>query len=684
MTSIVNTSFKLVSEYDNSGIRAAMKDQDEFSRKMIAGMTESGQSGKTDPMMAKLSNLSQEQIRASEEISAKNRAALQTEAETARRIDVERRQAAISLAAQKQESLQAEAEASRKLDVERRQAALSLSEQRKSAIAEEEAAWRKQLASKSNAMNAGVGGQGGSAGLAASLADEAAANQVKADKQYWAERGRMRDQDIKDQIQADNLVRMQSTADEQTARKASADALRLQKLEALDSLKSQGQQLRLGMLTESQRTAMIRKADLEHLQMLMKFNSISKDEFEKLSQQAGKLNLTNIGQGIGSGSASGNKTAMIAQQLGFGMQDFSSQIANSKNGIDGLGRGLMAVSNNAQMLGSAFGPTGLAITAIGGSLVGIIVPQMIKWLDLSREASKAADATTKAILEQVDAIAKLRAAQRGPDADRGKTAFEQAKQNEADIRTGEEKAKALRAQLAEANNIVEMEKNADRERTHRLMNEQKLVPATMDRIRVGLNVMGGGEGTIQSEATANAKKTAQDLADELRTQEQALQDNRRKQAAIEEEFGKDIKNQEDLRNKEREQKMLEDARRLGGELQKIEEEKQKAIDRARDEEIERNRRAIQSDLDEQLRAADVQQSELAKQMDSLRQGNMTANGSSAALRRGTSAATSAISRAIAGTASVEDGQRAQLRALEQLHKDLQDVKQQLNFKRGSI
>lgn len=129
------------------------------------------------------------------------------------------------------------------------------------------------------------------------------------------------------------------------------------------------------------------------------------DAFERMDASAAKLKNTMVASEtvLKSGGGFGRGGAQIAQQLGFGMQDFSSQLMNSKNLADGLGRGIMSVSNNVQMMGAAFGPTGMAITAIGGAVAGMVLPATIKWL-MNTEAEEKA---LKDVADQYERIAKL-------------------------------------------------------------------------------------------------------------------------------------------------------------------------------------------------------------------------------------------------------------------------------------
>ncbi|NBW09975.1 MAG: hypothetical protein EBR82_18310 [Caulobacteraceae bacterium] len=74
-----------------------------------------------------------------------------------------------------------------------------------------------------------------------------------------------------------------------------------------------------------------------------------------------------------SGMGGAGKAAMAVQQIGFGLQDFSSQLETR-----GLSGAIGAVTNNVQMLGAAFGPVGMAVTALGGALGGILLPRLLE------------------------------------------------------------------------------------------------------------------------------------------------------------------------------------------------------------------------------------------------------------------------------------------------------------------
>ena len=99
------------------------------------------------------------------------------------------------------------------------------------------------------------------------------------------------------------------------------------------------------------------------------------------------------------------KLAQPAQQFGYMIQDFSSQIETR-----GLGGAIGAITNNVQMLGAAFGPVGMAISSIGGAVAGLVLPKMIDWLSntqqLNKEAKELED-NYKRVAEQTKFIAKI-------------------------------------------------------------------------------------------------------------------------------------------------------------------------------------------------------------------------------------------------------------------------------------
>lgn len=216
------------------------------------------------------------------------------------------------------------------------------------------------------------------------------------------------------------------------------------------ALQEQGAALRLQLLTETEKAAIRKQADLDHLRMMREANTISEKEFALWSRKAGTLGLGNTGLDNNMNNR-GFQGAMAAQQIGFGIQDFASQMANSKNMVDGLGRGVMAVSNNVQMLGAAFGPTALAATAIGGALTGLILPATIKWMSNNDAIEKQMDS----IAAKMDHMAKRQmelVSLRNLDGQSAQDAAEQAKKQ---LKDAEDLTKVLQGQSAGKRNEVD-------------------------------------------------------------------------------------------------------------------------------------------------------------------------------------------------------------------------------------
>ncbi len=93
------------------------------------------------------------------------------------------------------------------------------------------------------------------------------------------------------------------------------------------------------------------------------------------------------------GSSSGGLGRGIGQAA-FAVQDFTSVLA--LGGANSFSRALMSTMNNVQMLGMAFGPWGMALTAAAGALGSILIPKLFE----GGEAMKSlADQTKDAIKE---------------------------------------------------------------------------------------------------------------------------------------------------------------------------------------------------------------------------------------------------------------------------------------------
>lgn len=201
-----------------------------------------------------------------------------------------------------------------------------------------------------------------------------------------------------------------------------------------------------------------RQRDFDHKQALRDLNV----EAVKQREAANMPSPGNPGSPGSPGAMPAGKKGpnfgMMASQVGFGLQDFSSQVMNSKNGIDGLGRGIMAVSNNVQMLGASFGPTGLAVTAIGGALAGIILPMAIKWVFNTEAEEKAAESLLKVwerIGERTSDIVALRSQDAASIVSSVQGLREQAVIADAQARAEQDRSKAMREQQESAKKLLE-------------------------------------------------------------------------------------------------------------------------------------------------------------------------------------------------------------------------------------
>lgn len=95
----------------------------------------------------------------------------------------------------------------------------------------------------------------------------------------------------------------------------------------------------------------------------------------------------------GNGASAGFGRAI--GQMGFAAQDFASVL--SMGGKNALGRALMSTMNNVQMLGMAFGPWGLAITAVGGALASILIPKLLEGSDAGETFAESIERSEKAL-----------------------------------------------------------------------------------------------------------------------------------------------------------------------------------------------------------------------------------------------------------------------------------------------
>lgn len=328
---------------------------------------------------------------------------------------------------------------------------------------------------------------------------------------------------------------------------------------------------------------------------------------------------------LGTGGV-GKAGARNVQQVGFMIQDFSSQIMNSKNGIDGLGRGFAAISNNIQMMGQGMSPTTQAMVAIGGAATGIIAPAIANWLadtakiEALNKRIESSYERMKALIEGMSRGSIL--GQEGP--------------------SGAEKAKAEIDKL-----------------TNRISGMSRTSMALKNKI---IAEMDGENRQHEIEAM---RKHQLELTDEIRRAEA-------EKAGIQETWTNSrLKKELDA---------IEEEKKAKAAAATEEQDNEKTW-----EKLKANQRAEEQAQDEQIRRQyDMQQSELRNKIEDLQHLGTTSNGPSAANAYGTSGAASAIARAAAGTRSEENDRKHQIKVLEDQLKTLNRLEQKMNFKRAGL
>ena len=463
------------------------------------------------------------------------------------------------------------------------------------------------------------------------LAKNAQASIAEDNRREWAERGRIRDQAIRDEVQAVRIAAIEKRNAELAAQKAVTTA------HIIETVRRQ-------------------QADASAQRM---FVFDANRPLNIPDGTRGKFGGGNLGSTTADNNMNnrGFVGAMAIQQMGFAVQDFSSQMMNAKTTADGLGRGLMAVSNNVQMLGAAFGAKALAFTAIGGALAGIILPAIIKWVyqadtlkekmaDAKEEAREYAQELRRASEQQDQKLAGLP----------GMTTkeFEASRRDRmnatrADIQSTE-------AELAAQNQIIEREK---RKRDAKLRSSAW-----------GASIAGMTTGTSAAQTQAEAAR------DELRQQ---LDDQKDYFTQLEHVSGETTKklaeNDYELKRKEKEA------------ATKAAQDRLDQYDRDMQHEQEFNdwvKNGKEELIREQLQAENEKQFALNENLDNLKKLDQTPNGSSAANVRGTGAAVSAINRAIAGTNSEESDRKKQIRLAEEQLKSSQNIEKKLNLQRAAL
>jgi len=472
----------------------------------------------------------------------------------------------------------------------------------------EQADWMKSLAEKSRDMNRSVG-KTDMSDFRRSFVEEENNRRLMMDREYWAARGRMRDAEVAKEIASHKRATTEYILETVRRQQADASAQRMFMFDANRPL----------VIPDGTRG---------------KFGG-------------GNLGSTRADNNMNNRGFVG---AMMIQQAGFAVQDFSSQMANAKTTADGLGRGIMAVSNNVQMLGAAFGPTGLAYTAIGGALAGIILPQMVRWVyqadilkdkmaDAKEEAREYAEELRRASEQQDQKTAALP----------GMTTKEFEAMRADRMKASKADMQQTKADLAAQTQIIER--------------EQRKRAEALRRSAWGSTIAGQFTGPSAAQKEAEAKR------DELREQLKDQQDYFTQLEHVSGETTKKLaENDYELQRKKKEAETKAAQDRLD------------QYDRDMQHEKEFNEWVIS----EKLKAENEKQAVISENLDEMRKLDQTPNGSSAANIRGTGAAVSAINRAIAGTNSEESDRKKQIKLLEDQLKSSQNIERKLNLQRAAL
>jgi len=472
----------------------------------------------------------------------------------------------------------------------------------------EQADGMKSLASKSRDMGQS-GGKTDMSEFRRSFVEEENNRRLMMDREYWAARGRLRDADVAKEIASHKRATTEYILETVRRQQADASAQRMFVFDANRPLN----------IPDGTR---------------------------------GKFGGGNLGSTTADNNMNnrGFVGAMAIQQMGFAVQDFSSQMTNAKTTADGLGRGVMAVSNNVQMLGAAFGPTGLAVTAIGGAVAGIVLPPMIRWV---YQADLLKESIAEAKEEAREYAAELRRASEQQDQKTAALPGMTTKEFEAMRADRMKSAKAdmqqTEAELAAQTQIIERE---ERKRA-----------ASINRSAWGSTVADLFTGTSPEQMAAHDKRN------ELREQ---LNDQRDYFTQLEHVSG-------------------ETTKRLAENDYELQRKKKEADTKAAQDRLDQYDRDMQHEkefndwvMNTKLQAENEKQFALSENLDAMRKLDQTPNGSSAANVRGTGAAVSAINRAIAGTNSEESDRKKQIKVLEDQLKVSQNIERKLNLQRAAL
>jgi len=398
------------------------------------------------------------------------------------------------------------------------------------------------------------------------------------------------------------------------------------------------------------------------------------------------INAGQIG-GIGAAGLTGNRI----QEFGRGFEDFTVGFSMAKTNIEGIAMGLRGSANNAAQLAASFSPIAGAAVAIGASLATVIVPMVARWLWDTKNVEKemkAVEEQAKNIQAQLefrvgisvrgggtDPIGRQKGMKEDADIASILAQKELNKQItiKEEIRREEQNKDAgwlLRVQDLKLKLIEQEEKvkEAYREKEDKVGRQKAFESLTEDERRTQAI-------EEQAKKTEKEAKAIQDKADKEEARQNKYRDM---QQRIDADAGKATKSKEDdimaAYNKR-----TEEINRLEGDsdADKLAKKKLHAANLATftskmdQEQAAQNDKLAVKRIDAELQANADQQDALQEQME--KSGN--AAGPSAAMVSGTQAAESAINRALSGSQSVEGTMKAQLKVLQEIHKDLQQQKQ---------
>ena len=396
------------------------------------------------------------------------------------------------------------------------------------------------------------------------------------------------------------------------------------------------------------------------------------------------------------------KFGNIFQEFGRGIEDVVVSASMAKNNIDAISMGLRGGANNAAQLASYFGPIAGASVAIGASLATIIVPATLRWLynteKIEKENKKVED-RMKGILDVAQKIGNV-TAQTGQGVDvKGGAAKAFVKASE----TVRESRATMTELVRQAEDIQGDSRDRISKKYEQFLKDPRMKRTEIDEFKareiekadIAVKVINKRIAT-EKEAVANNEKVAARLKGQadIELREQILdgaEDLRQKKQAKDEKLAATKESLEQRMT----DKLNGDLATLDSQKAAIEQEHAKtnreineagfdsatkqmlmdknnarAVTEIHKAEVKARDRADATLLDNRIAANNNQIDQLQERIQ--KAGN--ANGPSAAMLRGTQAAESAISRAIAGSRSLEEVDKSQLKELQKINKNLEKQK----------